>query len=95
MAAKIEIPQKIKADLDLLANRAGVPIGQFTRELLASHFLGHTVWTERMVAWAQDEENIATDWENGITEGVTVYLDDWKRKKESEQPAFSKIETMG
>ncbi|MCR4304692.1 MAG: hypothetical protein NUV63_10795 [Gallionella sp.] len=75
-ATKIKIPQKIKDDLDLLANRAGVPLGQFTRELLASHFLGHTVWPERIAVWAQDEERIATDWESGITEGESVYLDD-------------------
>lgn len=76
VAAKIQIPQQIKDDLDLLANRAGAPLGQFTRELLASHFLGHTVWPERIAVWAQDEERIATDWENGITEVESVYLDD-------------------
>lgn len=72
VAIKIQIPRKIKGDLVLLASRAGVPPGQFTRELLVSHFLGHTVWPERIEVWAQDEEKIATDWENEIVEGETV-----------------------
>lgn len=75
-ATKISIPQKIKDDLELLANRAGVPLSRYTRELLVSHFLGHTVWPEVIALWAQDEEKIATDWENGITEGEAIGLDD-------------------
>lgn len=71
VAIKIQIPQKIKDDLDSLANRAGVPLSRYTRELLVSHFLGHTVWPERIAAWAQEEEKNAADWENGITEGET------------------------
>ncbi len=65
-ATKIYIPQKIKADLESLANRAGVPLARYTRELLVSHFLGHTVWSERMTNWTQAEEGITTDWENGV-----------------------------
>ena len=94
VATKIKIPQKIKGDLDLLANRAGMPSGQFTRELLVSHFLGHTVWPERIVAWAQDEEKIATDWENGIAEDETVRLNYWLKEKETSRATFSEIETM-
>lgn len=94
VATKIKIPQKIKGDLELLANRAGMSSGQFTRELLVSHFLGHTVWPERIVVWAQDEEKIATYWENGITEGETVYLGDWLKEKEASLATFSEIETM-
>lgn len=94
VATKIKIPQKIKDDLELLANRASVPLGQFTRELLASHFLGHTVWPERIAVWAQNEEKIATDWENGITEDETVYLDDWLKEKDTSRAAFSKVEAM-
>jgi len=94
VATKIEIPQKIKDDLDFLANRAGVPLSRYTRELLVSHFLGHTVWPERIAVWAQDEEKIATDWENGITEEETVYLDDWLKEKETSRATFSEIETF-
>ena len=94
VAAKIKIPQKIKGDLDLLADRAGVTPGQFARELLVSHFLGHTVWPERIALWAQEEEKIATDWENGITEGETILQGDWLREKETSRATFSEIETM-
>ena len=72
VAMKIQIPRKIKDDLVLLANRAGVPLSRYTRELLVSHFLGHTVWPERIAVWAHDEEKIATDWENEIIEAETV-----------------------
>lgn len=94
VAIKIKIPQKIKDDLELLANRADMPLGQFTRELLVSHFLGHTVWPERIVVWAQDEESTATDWENGITEDETVFQDNWLKEKETSLAAFSEIKTM-
>ena len=91
---KIKIPQKIKDDLEFLANRAGVPLGQFTRELLVSHFLGHTVWPERITIWAQDEEKNATDWENGIAEDETIIQGDWLKEKETSLATFSKIETF-
>ena len=64
------------------------------RELLASHFLGHTVWPERIALWVQEEEKIATDWENGITEGETILQGDWLREKETSRATFSEIETM-
>lgn len=94
VAAKIKIPQKIKDDLELLANRVSVPLSRYTRELLVSHFLGHTVWPERIVLWEQAEEEVATDWENGITEGEVVFLDDWRKVKETSLASFSEIETM-
>lgn len=94
VAVKIKIPQKIKDDLELLANHAGVPLGQFTRELLVSHFLDHTVWPERIAVWAQDEEKVATDWENGIAEDETIYMADWLKEKETSRATFSEIETM-
>lgn len=59
-----------------------------------SHFLGHTVWPERIAVWAQDEEKNATGWENGITEDETVYLDDWLKEKDTSRAAFSEIEAM-
>lgn len=94
VATKIKIPQKIKDDLELLANRTGVPLGQFTRELLVSHFLGHTVWPERIALWGLDEEKNATEWENGIAEGETVSLDDWLKEKNTSRATFSEIEVM-
>lgn len=62
--------------------------------LLASHFLGHAVWPERIASWSQDEEKNATDWENGIADDETVYLDDWRKEKATFRATFSEIETM-
>lgn len=94
VATKIVIPQKIKDDLGLLANGAGVPLSRFVRELMVSHFLGHTVWPERITVWEQDEEIIATDWENGIAEGEMIRLDTWRKERETSLSAFSEIEMI-
>lgn len=94
VAIKIKIPQKIRDDLELLASRAGMPPSRYTRELLVSHFLGHTIWPERITVWAQDEEKNATDWENGIAESETVYRDEWLKEKETSRAVFSEIETF-
>ena len=94
VATKIRVPQKIKDDLGLLANNAGVPISRFVRELMVSHFLGHTVWPERFMDWEQDEEKIATDWANGIAESETVRLDTWRKEKETSLATFSEIEMI-
>ena len=61
---------------------------------MVSHFLGHTVWPERFMDWKQDEEKIATDWENGIAESETVRLDTWRKEKETSLATFSEIETI-
>ena len=39
---KIFIPERMKDDLQKLADRVGIPLSRFTREVLASHFFGHT-----------------------------------------------------
>jgi predicted DNA-binding protein len=94
VATKIGIPQKIKDDLTSLAERAGVPLSRYTRELLVSHFLGHTIWPEKISFWVQAEEKIATDWESGISNGETLCLDNWLKMKENARAEFSEIETM-
>jgi hypothetical protein len=60
---KLHLHKKMKADLESLATASGVPLGQFVRELLVSHFLGHTVWPERKQSWTADQQKIADDWE--------------------------------
>ena len=95
VATKIYVPQKIKADLELLANRAGVPLSRYARELLVSHFLGHTVWPARMTGWTQAEEGIATDWENGIVEAESFSPSHGKSLKEITGDAtYSEVETI-
>ena len=70
---KLFLHEKMKADLQLLSDKAGVPLSQFVREILVSHFLGHTVWPERNALWTLDQLNIAEGWELGTVEedGIT------------------------
>lgn len=65
---KLFLHEKMKVDLQLLADKAGVPLSQFMREILVSHFLGHTVWPERNVLWTREQLNIAEGWELGTVE---------------------------
>lgn len=95
VATKIYIPQKIKADFELLANRVGVPLSRYMRELLVSHFLGHTVWPERITGWIQEEECLATDWENGIVEAENfVYSSDKSLEEITGDAAYSEVEII-
>lgn len=65
---KLFLHEKMKADLEELAVKAGVPLGQFVREVIVSHFLGHTVWPERKRVWTAEQQQIADDWVNGKIE---------------------------
>jgi len=65
---KLFLHQKMKDDLQALADKAGVPLSQFVREILVSHFLGHTVWPERVIKAAEDEVEIAQGWVDGVVE---------------------------
>ena len=65
---KLHLNEKMKADIEALAKNAGIPLGQFVREILISHFLGHTVWPERMQTWTKEQKGIADGWEDGRVE---------------------------
>ena len=65
---KLHLHEKLKSDLKSLAMASGIPLGQFVREILASHFLGHTVWAERKRDWTEKQQKIADDWEAGRDE---------------------------
>jgi len=65
---KLHLPEKMKVDLEVLAKNAGISLGQFVREILISHFLGHTVWPERTQAWTAEQKKIADGWEDGRVE---------------------------
>lgn len=60
---KLYLHKKMKADLETLAVASGIPLGQFVREILVSHFLGHMVWPERVRIWTDEQQKIADDWE--------------------------------
>lgn len=62
---KLFIHPRLKNDLQEMSNKAGIPLSQFAREILVSHFLGHTVWPERMVSWTLEQQQIADGWVEG------------------------------
>ena len=68
MPVKLYLHEKMKTDLESLAMTSGIPLGQFVREILASHFLGHTVWPERTQAWTPEQKELADGWIDGRIE---------------------------
>ena len=60
---KLFLNSKMKADLQVLADKAGIPLSQFVREILVSHFLGHIVWPERQQMLQAENIEVATQWE--------------------------------
>jgi hypothetical protein len=75
IAIKLCFPEKMKKDLQRLAKKQNIPLGQFMREIFVQHFLGHTVWSERL-GYSPEQEALATDWENGKIEEMRVYPKD-------------------
>lgn len=63
-AIKILLNAQIKADLQRLAGKAGFALSHFVREILISHFSGHTVWPEHQIVLSAEHIAIATQWEN-------------------------------
>ena len=72
MPLKLFLHEKIKADLQELADKSGLPLSQFVREVLVSHFLEHTLWSERNVLLTSDQQEVADGWENVIIEEKRV-----------------------
>lgn len=69
---KLFMHEKMKADLQALADKAELPLSQFVREILVSHFLGHTVWPERNQLWSKEQQELANDWEAGRIDGTSI-----------------------
>lgn len=89
-AIKIFLNAQIKADLQKLANKASMPLSQFVREILVSHFSGHTVWSERIKLISVEQEALANSWEAGDV------LDEFIKSPscEVEEVLIGKIETI-
>lgn len=62
---KIFLPERLKSDLQAVADRVCLPLSQFVRELLVSHLFGHTFWPERLKGWSPEQEQRATSWAEG------------------------------
>jgi predicted DNA-binding protein len=65
---KLYLPQRMKEDLQTLGDRAGVPLSQFAREALVSHFFGQTLWLDRLWKLSPEQERVVSEWEQGIRE---------------------------
>ncbi len=89
---KLFLPNKIKIDLQKLAEKAGIPLSTFVREILISHLLGHTLWQERLRSWSQEEELIGMEWEIDEEEKCTVnvYQSDWEKQGVDRDPEILK-----
>lgn len=87
---KLILNAKIKTDLQVLADKAGIPLSQFVREILVSHFLGHTVWPERKKLITKEQEALANSWEAGDI--VVEFIK--SPSPEEEAALLGKIETM-
>lgn len=70
---KLYLAQRIKDDLQALADKSGITLSQFVREILVSHFFGRTVWPDRLRNWSEEQERIASEWEQGVREPETIY----------------------
>lgn len=69
---KIFLNSQIKSDLQLLADKSEMALSQFVREILVSHFLGHTVWPERQQMLNTEHIAIANEWESGRLEADSI-----------------------
>jgi hypothetical protein len=73
---KVFLPARIKDDLQGLADRVGIPLSQFTREVLVSHCFGHTFFPEKLKTWSDDQEWVGVEWEQGVRESEEVSYSD-------------------
>lgn len=69
---KAFLPQRIKDDLQVLADRTGIPLSQFVRETLITHFFGQTFWPAKLKSWSAEHERIGIEWENGERESLEI-----------------------
>jgi hypothetical protein len=69
---KVFLPARIKNDLQVLADKVGIPLSQFTREVLVAHCFGHTFYPEKLKTWSDDQEWIGVEWEQGVRESENI-----------------------
>lgn len=79
---KIFLNSQVKSDLQTLAAQSGITLSHFVREILVSHFLGHTVWPERQQMLNVGNIAIANQWEMGDLEAITYSKSNLQDKDE-------------
>ncbi len=90
---KLYLPEKIKDDLQEVANKADIPLSTFIREIMISHLFGHTYWQERLRSWSPAEEAIGNKWEGDDEGQFTVKLDkgDWEDQGSERPPKIVEL----
>jgi hypothetical protein len=62
-ALKIFVPEKIKQGLQLVAIRAELSLGEFSRALICAHLFGREYGPQKFVALSPEETLVASTWE--------------------------------
>ncbi|MBU0593852.1 MAG: hypothetical protein KKH74_08970 [Gammaproteobacteria bacterium] len=65
-ALKFFVPAKIKSDLQALANRAQISLGEFNRALICAHLFGREYGPQLLLAVPAQEKHVGDLWENKI-----------------------------
>ena len=73
---KLYLSQRIKDDLQNLADDIKIPLSQFVREILITHFFGQTFWPSKLKSKPEGDELIGIDWENGKRESLGIPYSD-------------------
>jgi hypothetical protein len=73
---KVFLPQRIKDDLQGLADKVDIPLSQFVREILITHFFGQTFWPAKLKSWSEEHERIGVEWEKAVRESVKITYND-------------------
>jgi hypothetical protein len=78
---KVFLPQRIKDDLQVLADKVDIPLSQFVREILITHFFGQTFWPAKLKSWSEEHERIGIEWEKAEREAVKITYNDNRPKE--------------
>lgn len=69
---KLYLPQRMKDDLQGLADNTGITLSQYVREILISYFFGQTFWPAKLKTWSEEQELIGKEWEKEEREAVSI-----------------------
>ena len=70
-ALKIFVPQKIKTDLQALADTTKITLGEYLRALICAHLFGQEFGVRQAFEIALIEEQAASRWEGFMDAGVS------------------------
>lgn len=62
-ALKLFVPTRLKDDLQALASRAEITLGELSRGLICAHLFGRDYGPRKLVDWTDSDEQMAREWE--------------------------------